>query len=338
LPPPRPARITARDVARHAGVSQPTVSLVLSGNPRARVAPATRERVLQAVEALGYRPNLLARALVQRRSSSLGVIVPDLQNPSLLEVVSGIERVASEQGYAVLLCDAREVPAARHLELLRSRVVDGVILDAVAAAAIADEDLAGTRIVLIDEPSDRFPSVVSDSLGAGRAAAEHLLTLGHARLGFIGPAADVHAVRMRERGFVAELRESGVRIPSAWLRRAPASVSGGERAMRVLLQARDRPTPVFCGNDLLALGALKACASAGVRVPAEMSVMGCDDIEMARVVTPELSTVTVPSRELGARAARLLLQVVEGRPAAAPGRPLPVRLAARGTTTTPREA
>jgi DNA-binding LacI/PurR family transcriptional regulator len=354
------ARITLHDVARHAGVSQPTVSLVLGNHPTARVAAATRERVLAAARALGYRPNVVARSLVRGRSYALGVLVPDLANPFFLEVVAGAERVAAEAGYALLLCGEGTEPgrAAAHLDTLLGRQIDGVILDAANAAELADDAAAaraleGLNVVLVDQPPGRWPGVASDALAAGRLAAEHLLGLGHSRLAFVGPAADVHAFRQRERGFVQALRAAGVALPSAWLRRAPATAAGGMRAMRALLAERPRPTAVFCANDLAAVGALKACAAAGVRVPAELSLVGCDDVELASLVSPELTTVRVPARELGARAARLLVQRLAApapdapgapgapgadddggprRPRAAAPRPLPVRLVARGTT------
>ena len=334
---PLPRPVTTHDVAARAGVSQATVSLVLGGNPRARVAAGTRERVLKAAEELGYRPNILARGLVRGRSYALGVIVRDLASPFFVEVVRGIERVAAEAGYAVLLCDARETSAVRHLEALRGRLIDGVILDPVGVDALPPDELSELNVVVVDRPSGRWPGVASDALAAGRLAAEHLLSLGHREAAFLGPATEVHAFRMRERGFAQGLREAGVTLPSGWLRRAPATVAGGEGAMRALLARPPRPGAVFCANDLMALGALKGCAAAGVEVPRQVSVMGCDDIEMARVVTPELTTIAVPAREMGARAARLLLRQIEkkeeGEPR--PGRLLPVRLVVRGTTAPP---
>jgi DNA-binding LacI/PurR family transcriptional regulator len=326
------ARVTVRDVARAAGVSQPTASLVLGNHPTARVAPATRARVLAVAHELGYRPNVLARGLARGRSFALGVIVPDLGNPFFADVVSGAERVAGSAGYALLLCGAAERSAGEHLATLVSRQIDGVIIDAVNAAALDEAALAGVNVVLVDETSERWPGVASDALDAGRQAAAHLLGLGHTRLAFVGPAADVHTFRMRERGFVQRLREAGLSLPSAMLRRAPATVRGGDEAMRALLAERPRPTAVFCANDLVAIGALKRCAAAGVRVPAELSLVGCDDIEMARLVTPELTTVSVPARELGARAARLLVRQLAGEAPRARAALLPVRLAARGTT------
>lgn len=320
-----------RDVARRAGVSQPLVSLVIGGNPTVRVAESTRERILEAARDLGYRPNAVAQALVRGRSFAIGLIIPDLRNPFFTDVVSGAERVAAEEGYAVLFCDAVEISADRHLEALRARQVDGIIMDAMGAASLGDGALAGLNVVLIDEPSDVLPGVESDAGGAGRLAAEHLLGLGHRHLGYLGPASGVWAFRMRERGFTSTLRQAGLTIASADLRRAPATVDGGQAAMRVLLGRSPRPTAVFCANDRMALGALKACALAGVPVPQDLSIVGCDDIEASRLVTPELTTVAVPARELGARAARLLFRLLRGEPGRSV-KPLPVRLVVRGTT------
>jgi DNA-binding LacI/PurR family transcriptional regulator len=319
------------DVAQRAGVSQPLVSMVIGGNPTARVAEATRERVLRAARELGYRPNVIARGLVSRRSYSFGLVVPDLRNPFFTDVVSGAERVAAAEGYAVLLCDAAETAAGSHVDALRDRQIDGIIIDAMGAASLANEAIAGLNVVLVDEPSDTLLNVTSDATAAGRLAAEHLLALGHRRLGFLGPASEIWAFRMRERGFTQALRAAGAAVASRDLRRASATVDGGRVAMQALLAQPSRPTAVFCANDLMALGALKACTAAGVSVPQSLSIVGCDDIEMARLVTPELTTVAVRARELGARAARMLLRLLRGD-AVHSAKPLSVRLVVRGTT------
>ena len=339
-PPSDSRRVTTHDVARQAGVSQATVSLVLGGNPRARVSAQTRERVVRAAGELGYRPNIVARALVQRKSYAIGVVVPDLSNPFFMDVVTGVQRVAAEAGYAVLPGDVRETSPGRHLDALRARQVDGLILDGFGALALPEADLADLKVVLVDEPSERFPGVASDAPEAGRLAAEHLLALGHTRMAFIGPASDVYGFRMRERGFFQSLRAAGLGLSSDRLRRVPPTVAGGSAAMKALLALpRDeRPTAVFCPTDLLAAGALKACLTAGVAVPGEMSIVGCDDIELARVLTPELTTVRIPARELGARAARLLIKQLDDVSwVPRPGKPLPVRLVVRGTTGRARE-
>lgn len=326
------------DVAERAGVSQPTVSLVLSGSGSVRVADDTRERVLRAARELGYRPNLLARGLVRRRSYALGLIVPDLSNPFSVDVVRGAERAASEEGYAMLLCETRHTPVERHLEELRGRLIDGVIVDGLGGASLPDEELADLNPILIDEESNRWPSVTSDADGAGRLVARHFLSLGHRRAAFLGPPLDTFAFRHRERGFVAGLREAGASLPSERLRRVEPTVGGGQAGMRALLglEPGRRPTAVFCANDLIGLGALKACLAAGVAVPAEISIAGCDDIEPARVGTPELTTVAVPASELGARAARYLIRRLDAdeEPRLSVRR-LDVRLVVRQTTGPP---
>ncbi len=320
-----------RDVARRAGVSQPLVSLVIAGSPTVRVAEATRQRILDVARELGYRPNVVARALVRGRSFAVGVLIGDLRNPVSAEIVTGAERVAAERGYAVLFCDAGEDSVERHVEALRARQIDGIIIDAMAAASLPEAGLSDLNVVLVDQPANAHHGIASDAAAAGRLAGEHLLGWGHRHVGFIGPASDVWAFRMRERGFVQTLRDAGLGLASDDLRRAPPTVDGGKEAMSRLLGAPSHPSAVFCANDLMAIGALKACAAARVSVPAEVSVMGCDDIDAARLLTPELTSIAVPMRELGARAARLLLQLLDGVPVRAP-RLLPVRLVARGTT------
>ena len=337
---PRFKRVTTHDVAKRAGVSQPTVSLVLSRNATARVSPETRERVLEAARELGYVPNVVARSLVRSRSYAIGVIVPDLRNPFFAEVVSGAERVVSEAGYAVLLCETREISRDRHIQTLLERQVDGIMMDAIGASSLPQSMVAGVNVVLIDEPPDRWPGVASDAIGAGKLAADHLLQLGHRRFGFLGPATNVHATRMRERGFVQALASNGVRIESVLLRRVAATAAGGQIGMKALLNQKQRPTAVFCINDLVAAGALKVCSIEGVRVPDEMSIVGCDDIELATLLVPELTTIAIPARELGARAARLLLQALEeseqdGKTPSRPRKTIASRLVIRGTTAPP---
>jgi LacI family transcriptional regulator len=330
------SRVTALEVARQAGVSQPTVSLVLSRNPKARVAPETRARVLKAAEELGYRPNRLAQGLVRRRSFALGIIVPGFGNPVNGAIISGAERVAAQAGYAVLLCETGEIDVGQHLKALADRQIDGVIVAGISESELADTDLARLNVVLVNQTSASFSSVQDDSLNAGALAAEHLLGLGHRRLGFIGPASTASAFRLRERGFASALRAAGVIPPGEYWPRADPTIAGGLAAMRALLALPIRPTAVFCANDLIALGAHKACAVAGVALPGAMSILGCDEIDIGTLVTPELSTISTPKRELGARAVRLLLRQLDGDARKTPTvQTLPVKLMLRGTTDRP---
>ena len=330
-------RVTAVEVAKVAGVSQPTVSLVLSQNPKARVAAETRARVLKVAEELGYRPNRLAQGLVSRRSFALGIIVPGFANPVNAAIISGAERVAAQAGYAVLLCETSELDAGHHLKALSDRQIDGVIVAGISDRELAAHDLRRLNVVLVNQESSVLPTVRDDSLRAGALAAEHLLGLGHERIAFIGPVSDVSTFRLRERGFAKRLREKGVELASEYWQRAEPTVAGGLSAMTTLLAQPVRPTAVFCANDLIALGAHKACATAGVQLPQDMSILGCDDIELGTLLTPELSTINTPKRELGARAVRLLLKRLDSDSREIPAaNPLPVKLVQRGTTAPPR--
>ena len=330
------SRVTAVEVAKLAGVSQPTVSLVLSQNPKARVAPETRARVLKVAEELGYRPNRLAQGLVRRRSFALGVIVPGFANPVNSAIISGAERVAAQAGYAVLLCETGEADVGQHLKALADRQIDGVIIAGISEGELAEADLRRLNVVLVNQGSDIFSTVQDDSLNAGTLAAEHLLALGHRQLAFIGPVSAASVFRLRERGFSQTLRAANAAPSSDYWQRADASVAGGLAAMRALLALPGRPTAVFCANDLIALGAHKACAIAGVSLPRALSILGCDDIDLGTLVTPELSTISTPKRELGARAVRLLLRQLEGEGKATPtSQTLPVKLVLRGTTGDP---
>ena len=328
--------VTALQVAKLAGVSQPTVSLVLSRNPKARIAPETRARVLRAAEELGYRPNRLAQGLVRRRSFALGVIVPGFSNPVHAAIISGAERVAAQAGYAVLLCETGEIDVGQHLAALADRQIDGVIIAGISESELTETDLRRLNVVLVNQGSDVYSTVQDDSLSAGVLAAEHLLGLGHRQLAFIGPMSSASVFRLRERGFAQALRAADAVPASEYWQRADATVAGGLGAMRALLALPIRPTAVFCANDLIALGAHKACALAGVRLPAELSLLGCDDIDLGTLVTPELSTINTPQRELGARAVRLLLRQIDGDAKSAPmAQTLPVKLVRRGTTDRP---
>ena len=332
------ARVTAADVARKAGVSQPTVSLVLSKNPNARVAKATRARVLAVAKELGYRPNRLAQGLVHQRSFALGVIVPGFANPVYANIVSGAEKVASEEGYAVLLCETEQLHVEQHLQALVDRQVDGVVIAGVAASMLPAAELGRLNVVLVNQPSDGHAAVAGDSLAAGRTAARHLLDLGHTRIAFIGPSDSLPAFRLRERGFAEELRAAGLRPASDYWQRADVSVAAGAAAMRALLELSMPPTGVFCATDIIALGAHKAASRAGLRLGADLSIVGCDDIEMSTLVTPELTSIRTPQRELGARAVRMLIQRLNDDEAEPKVQMLPVKLVKRASTGRPPPA
>jgi len=328
-------RVTSHDVAARAGVSQATVSLVFSGAATTRVSAATRERVLEAARALGYEPNAVARALAQGRTSTVGIVIPALRDPFFLDAVTGARRVLTRRGFAAIVAEAEETSAVGTIAMLRGRQIDGLLINAVGLSSVEVAALEGLRVVLIDDRSERFPGVVSDAEEAGRLVGQHLVGLGHRLVGYLGPLADAQAFRLRERGFARALREAGVLPRSEHVRRVPPTTDGGRAGMQSLLALAEPPTAIFCSNDLVALGALKTCARAGIAVPERISIVGCGDIESASLVTPELTTVNLRPQELGARAARLLLDLVDGHIPRASRKALGVDLMVRGTTAPP---
>lgn len=315
-------RVTIADVAREAGVSMMTVSRVI--NNKGEVSTSTREAVRAAIERLGYRPSSIARGLATRRTATIGLVVPDVANPFFADVAGGVEQVASGEGYNVFLCNTGEDPEreAAVLRLLEEKRVDGVVvcssrLDDCALQAALDRHPAA---VLVNRhlPGDEaaIASVRIDDRAGGRLATQHLLQSGHRAVGFLaGPPAS-RSSRLRGEGYRAALAAAGVGAEPEWTVPCAANVEGGFQATRTVLSRYPEVTALFCYNDLVAVGALQACAALGRSVPGDVAIAGFDDIPLAELVTPPLTTCRVPRVELGVRAVRLLLDQI-----AAPGGP-----------------
>ena len=313
-------RVTIEDVARAAGVSRQTVSRAI--NDQGEISPQTRARVLRIVEELGYRPSGIARGLATRRTRTLGLVIPDVANPFFSDVARGAEHVAYAEGYNVFLCNTEEDPQ-RELAVLRSlegQRVDGVVLcssrldDRELRSVVARHSVAvlvNRRLESEGEP-DRIGVVLLDDVAGGRIAAQHLLDGGHQAVGFVaGPPAS-RSGRWRAAGYSAALADAGLSGNPAWMVHCPADVDGGHQAAGNLLARQPELTALFCYNDLVAVGALQACADLGRRVPDDVAVVGFDDITLAALVTPPLTTCRVPRYELGAQAMQLLLAQIDG--------------------------
>lgn len=306
--------VTIRDVARLAGVSPATVSRVLSGSGHP-VREATRRRVLEAAERLAYYPNHLARSLLRRQTGVVGLLVPDVSNPYYGAILRGVEDVAHQHGLTVMLCNTDRDPAKqrRYLRTLLEYRVDGVV---VAGGTVTPEDLrmVDRRVPLVAvgrHPAD-VPCVRVDNVKAGRQACRHLLELGHRQVGCLaGPPASLTS-RDRVQGYREALRQAGVQPREEWVVWSEFTAQGGYRAARELL-SRCRVTAVVAGNDQMALGAVRALWELGLRVPRDVSVVGFDDTAVAAVSVPALTTVAVPTYELGRRTLELLLGLRTGR-------------------------
>jgi LacI family transcriptional regulator len=267
------------------------------------------------MEALGYRPDQVARSLAKRETRTLGLVVADIANPFYGETARAIVQTARDHGYHVVLCNTDNRPEVEedYIEVLRQRRVDGIVLGSVFLKDPAVEGLidAGYPCVMYNRrlraPRGNF--IVLDNVGAARDVARHLLALGHRRIGFVGGLPNVSTAAERLRGFRQALREA--RIPAVETVRPGAfQAEGARQAARDLLKLADRPTAIVAGNDLMALAVLQAAGDAGLRVPEDLAVVGFDDIEIAGHRDIQLTTMAQQKAEMGRLAVLGVLEII----------------------------
>jgi LacI family transcriptional regulator len=311
---PRAPRI--RDVAARAGVGVGTVSRVLNDAPG--VADATRERVRSVMDELGYRPSSTARNLSLGRTQTLGVVAPFFTSPSVVERLRGIDDVVGQSAYDLTLFNIETLEQRRAAlrRFARRTRIDGVIVISLplAAAEVRTMQRDGLPAVLVDVTSSDLPCVAIDDVEGGAIATRHLLEADHRRVAFVGDVKDASfgsaSSERRLEGFQAALQEAGVALPAGYVKRGPFGRESASRLAQQLLALRRRPTAVFAASDVQAFGVLDAAARAGLAVPADLSVIGFDDIELASAIG--LTTVRQPLRESGQMSARLLLRALDG--------------------------
>ena len=313
-----PSKTTIRDVARLSGVSPMTVSRVI--NDSERVSPETRRRVEEAISELGYVPSRLARGLSRQRTGTLAVIVPDVANPFFTAIVRAAEEVARRADYHVILCDTRaDLGVERGVieELIAHRVEGAVIAPVSDRSATHLRRLAefGVPFVLIDRriPGVDCDVVLGDSSSGARQLVEHLVSLGHRRIGFIVESDDVSTARDRRAGYEAALKAAGIALDPALVAHAAPDPSGGSAGMSRLLELEERPTAVFTVNNLVALCAIEAVRAAGLEVPDDVALVCFDDIEYASRLYPFLTAMEQPAQTFGTLGTQLLLERIEGR-------------------------
>ena len=330
---------TIARVAQEAGVGVGTVSRVINGS--ASVSEATRRRVLHVVAELGYEPNATARALSTGRTRAVGVIAPFFTRSSVIERLRGVAPLLAGSGYQLILFDV-ESPEQRD-EAFRSLIgrVDGLLSISLAPS---DEDLARLSaaevpVVLVDQAHDSLPTVTVDDVEGGRLATAHLLELGHRRIAFAGDTLDgVHRASASTRrcvGYQRALGDAGLAVRPELVRLRPHGHEGAA-IMRDLLALADPPTAVFAASDRQALAMVEAARALGARVPEDLSVVGFDDVELARYAG--LTTVAQPLGVSGTRGAELLLAALEGEGVPELEEKLPLELVVRDTTAAPGRA
>jgi DNA-binding LacI/PurR family transcriptional regulator len=324
-------RVTSIDVAQCAGVSQSTVSLVFSGKGRGRVSEATQERVRRCARELGYRPNVAAQALRLGASRAVALLVPDITNPFFSRVLRGAQRAAQAGGYTVALVDTANDRSweAQSFEALRAGPVDGYLLFEVSRPEALGPD---QHVVLMETEASRGPSVRFDAEGGAADAFGHLLELGHRRIGHLAAAFDAPTFHLREKARRRVLGEAGL-DPDA-LPRAITEIGIDDARDAAGPLLAEGPTAVFCDDDVIAAGLYLAAREGGLHIPSDLSVIGFDDMDFARVLDPPLTTVALDAEQLGASAFKLLEARMAGRRTRRRV-VLPAELLVRGSTAAP---
>jgi LacI family transcriptional regulator len=293
-----------------------TVSRVVNNNPN--VKPQTRKKVFEAIERLGYRPNAVARGLASKKTTTVGVVIPDISNPIFSEVARGIEDIANMYHYNIILCNAdkRKEKEIRVINTLLEKQVDGLLF---MGGAVTEDHMqafqtSSVPIVLCatSDESNQYPSVDIDHETAAYDAVMELLKRGHRKIAMIsGPFQDPSSGFARYQGYKRALEEYGLPIVEDWVRIGNYRYESGLETMNHFLQLQDRPTAVFAANDEMAIGAIHRIQDFGLRVPEDISVISVDNTRIAGMVRPQLSSVAQPMYDIGAVAMRLLTKLMK---------------------------
>lgn len=301
-----------RDVAKRAGVSVSTVSHVIN-NTRA-VSQESRQRVLQSMEELGYKPNALARSLRRRKTNTLGMIVPDSANPFFAEVARAIEDASFAQNYSVILCNSEgdlEKQQTYTNVLIENRVA-GILFVAAGVSTELVNELGQRRVPLVivdrEVPGVKADTVLTNHAQGGCLATQHLIDLGHRRIACIAGNSEVSPSAERVTGYRETLKKNGISFDECLVVKGDFQYESGYEATRQLLQLSRPPTAVFACNDLMAVGCISAARELGLRVPDDLSVVGFDDVRLASFTNPPLTTIVQPKVEIGTLATQMLLE------------------------------
>ncbi|OCW59572.1 LacI family DNA-binding transcriptional regulator [Hoeflea olei] len=336
-----PVRPNLKDIAQRAGVSTSTVSRALSGS--SLIAEATVDRIRALADEFGYRPNVRARNFRTQKTMAVLIVVRDIGNPFYLEVFKGVERVARQAGYSVLMANTegdreREV---EYFEMLSDGLADGMILMTGAVPGSVRKSARGfDNVVVALEMVEDFhvPQILIDNEAAAVAAVNHLIGLGHTRIAHIaGPIPEGMSIR-RQKGYVLAMQKAGLEIPPHYVCRGDFTLQSGERCARALLSGEGRPSAIFVANDEMAFGVIRHACQIGLNVPADLSVVGFDNIAFSEAFLPSLTTISQPRLDIGERAMSVLLDLMNGKSLPADPTILPTQLLVRETTAAPPAA
>lgn len=332
--------VSIKDIARVAGVHHSTVSRALKG--RSRVSPETAARIRAIAGKAGFTVSAVARSLATQRTAMIGVVVTAITDPFHHEIIAGLDEVATAHNYSVIVADSQGEPD-REVKVVRSlheRRVDAIVVLSSRVGALYMSLLTERRVPIVLVNNQRCDAAVHaltiDNVDAAYGAMQHLLDLGHWRIGYIGNENGVYSDTERLAGYRQALIDAGIAFAADLVQRADNSPDGGARAMTRLLDRPAPPTAVFCYNDMMALGAYHA-ARGRARVPEDISIVGFDDLFFARFLDPPLTTTSQPTRQMGNKAMEIALALLDGQPTE---RVVHIKgeLVVRGSTARPRLA
>ena len=335
--------VTIKDVAKIAGVSIATVSRTLA-EPE-KVSEKTRDKVMKAVEQCGYVTNTLARNFRRRRSNTIVVLVPDISNLFFANIIQGIERVASEHQYRILLGDTQQLPEREraYADLVSQRQADGVIC---LGRNIPFAYRKGRKTLDVEWPPFAMaceyhgeipvPTVCIDNIAASEEAVKHLLDLGHRQIAFINGPEDSPLCEDRLKGYRLAMKRAKAAVNGRWLQSGDFTLASGYACMERLLALPERPSALFCANDEMAIGAMQACRAAGLTLPSDMSIVGFDDIAFADYTHPRLTTVHQPRNRIGEQVMLMMLNMLKAGSAEQSRVILPHELIVRDSTAPPQ--
>lgn len=311
-------RLTLKDVAEIAGVSPSTVSRVLSGSPL--VNEETRKKVLKVVQELNYQPNVVARALKKRESNTIGLLVPDIVNPYFAEIARGVEDIAHQNGYSVVLCnyDASTEKERKYLQVLLQRQIDGLIYagSGLVGDSIVNLVQAGIPTVLLDRDTSEIldvDTVCIDDERAAQLAVDHLIALGHRDIALLSGPEHLNSSKGRLAGYKLSLARNAIDFKPELVASGPFTMEAGFELVTRLVESKVQFTAVFAMSDMMAIGAIKALQRRRLRVPEDIAVVGFDNIKISGLITPELTTVAQPIYQLGSTAFTILKERLEAR-------------------------
>lgn len=308
-------KATIDDVAEQAGVSISTVSRVL--NRRDRVHPGTRARVEAVINALRYRPNALARGLALKRCQTIGLLAPNITDPFFVEMVRGVEQAAAGAGYGLLIARQHHLTEQQqYLGLFTHGCVDGLVLVAIGIRRQYLDSLLEERLpfaVIQQDLGMSAPTFITDNYTGARAMGEHLIEHGFRRIAFIAGSDDTPDSADRLRGLGDALRDHGRSMADTLLARGDFSHASGYRAAAQLLDLPQPPDAIFAANDQMAVAAIEVARDRGLRIPEQLAVVGFDDTDLARFITPRLTTVRQPLRDMGRLATEAVIEALERR-------------------------